>query len=139
MARDEEDGLPASDDEWRAVLTPEQYHVLREKGTEQPFSGALLHNQESGLYTCAGCGQELFTGDAKYESRTGWPSFFEPVADGCIRYETDTSCGMTRTEVRCGRCDSHLGHVFEDGPVPTGRRFCINSLSLDFETSETDP
>jgi peptide-methionine (R)-S-oxide reductase len=120
-----------SDAEWRAELSPERYHVLREAGTERPGTGALLRNKESGVYTCAACGNELFDSDTKYESGSGWPSFYD-ARPGAVELVEDRSHGMVRTEARCARCESHLGHVFDDGPRPTGERYCMNSLSLDF-------
>ncbi|MGH9155826.1 MAG: peptide-methionine (R)-S-oxide reductase MsrB [Acidimicrobiales bacterium] len=120
-----------SDDEWREHLSPEQYRVLREKGTEPPFTGEYVHAKDDGAYRCAACSAELFRSDAKFDSGTGWPSFTEPALAAAVELIADTSHGMTRTEVVCRRCGSHLGHVFPDGPGPTGMRYCINSLSLD--------
>lgn len=125
--------MPTTEDEWRSQLTPEQYSVLREKGTERAFTGELLHNKETGAYTCAGCGLELFHSDTKFDSSSGWPSFFDPIDEDRIIHESDSTYGMARTEAMCGRCGGHLGHVFDDGPRPTGQRYCINSVSLDFE------
>ncbi len=124
-----------SDAEWRAELPPDRYHVLREAGTERPFTGALLRQKGTGVYTCAACGNELFDSDTKYESGSGWPSFYD-ARPGAVELIEDRAHGMVRTEVRCARCDSHLGHVFDDGPRPTGERYCMNSLSLGFEPRE---
>ncbi len=125
-----------SEAEWRAELDPESYHVLREKGTERPFTGKYVHNHEDGTYRCGACGAELFSSGTKFDSGSGWPSFTEPMNTENVELKRDKSLGMTRTEVLCARCGSHLGHVFDDGPHPTGQRFCINSCSLDFEASE---
>ena len=127
-----------TDAEWRSELTPEQYEVLREKGTERAFTGAYWDTKDEGTYRCAACGAELFSSDTKFDSGTGWPSFYEPMDEGAVDTEDDRSFFMRRTEVNCKRCGSHLGHVFEDGPNPTGLRYCINSCSLDLD-SESDP
>ncbi len=122
--------MEKSEREWREQLTPEQYEVLRRAGTEAPFTGEYVYNKDSGMYRCAGCGADLFSSDTKFESGTGWPSFTEPATAAAVELIEDRSHGMVRTEVRCATCHSHLGHVFDDGPGPTGQRYCMNSLSL---------
>jgi peptide-methionine (R)-S-oxide reductase len=128
----------ADETEWRSKLSPEQYRILREAGTEAPFTGALLNNKQKGMYRCAACGEPLFESDSKYDSGSGWPSFTAPVAGEAVEELTDNSHGMIRTEVRCAKCEGHLGHVFPDGPGPQGLRYCINSASLAFDEIKAD-
>ena len=128
-----------SESEWRKILTPQQFHILREKGTERAFSGRYHDNKTKGLYVCAGCEKELFHSDAKFDSGTGWPSFWEPVSEKSILTMPDNSLFMRRTEVLCSRCGGHLGHVFDDGPRPTGLRYCINSAALGFRGEMENP
>ncbi|HVJ08850.1 MAG TPA: peptide-methionine (R)-S-oxide reductase MsrB [Acidisarcina sp.] len=125
--------IQKTEEEWRRDLTPEQYDILRQKGTEPAFSGALYHNHADGTYHCAGCGAELFKSDTKFESGSGWPSFFLPAHSTAVETHEDLSHGMRRVEVTCAQCGGHLGHLFPDGPKPTGQRYCINSASLKFE------
>ncbi|MCW4030919.1 MAG: peptide-methionine (R)-S-oxide reductase MsrB [Candidatus Bathyarchaeota archaeon] len=122
-----------SAEEWRKTLTPEEFHVLREKGTERPFTGKYVDHKKKGTYVCAGCGKELFSSDTKFDSGTGWPSFWTPISEDNLEMKPDNSLGMRRTEVLCSQCGGHLGHVFNDGPKPTGQRFCINSAALHFK------
>lgn len=136
---DVDEELPRTEAEWREVLTDEEYRILREKGTEPKFSGDLLDIEGEGVYRCAGCSQALFTSDTKFDSRTGWPSFYDVVSEGNVETEVDTSHGMRRIEVLCSQCGGHLGHVFDDGPTETtGKRYCINSAALDFDPGDEE-
>ena len=129
--------MDLTEDQWRERLTPAQFEVLRRHGTERPFTGEYVNVKDNGAYHCAGCGAELFSSGTKFESGTGWPSFYEPAVAENVELHEDTSLGMRRTEVRCRRCGGHLGHVFPDGPRPTGQRYCINSCALQFETQDS--
>jgi peptide-methionine (R)-S-oxide reductase len=132
------DKIEKTDSEWRELLSPEQFEVCRRKGTERPFSGRYTDCKEDGIYRCVCCGNPLFDARAKYDSRSGWPSFWEPVAADRVRAESDSSHGMLRIEVLCARCDAHLGHVFPDGPEPTGQRYCMNSVALDLQPRDEE-
>jgi len=135
-APDMSDKVVKTDEEWRRLLTPEQYRIMRQKGTERAFTGEYWNTKTKGVYRCAGCGQELFESDTKFGSGCGWPSFWAPAGEKTVRTESDTSLGMVRTEILCSRCDAHLGHVFEDGPKPTGLRYCVNSAALKLVKEE---
>ncbi len=125
--------ISKTDEEWKKTLSPEQYNVCRKKDTERPFTGKYNDCKDKGMYKCSCCGNELFDSDTKFESGTGWPSFYKPISDENVKYESDNTFGMTRTEVMCKKCGAHLGHVFDDGPQPTNLRYCINSISLDLD------
>jgi peptide-methionine (R)-S-oxide reductase len=130
--------MKKTEEEWKVTLSPEQFKVLRQCGTEPPFTGKYVHHKENGVYVCAACGNELFSSKTKYDSRSGWPSFWDQFSKDSVERRIDKSHGMTRIEVVCKKCGGHLGHVFDDGPNPTGLRYCINSLSLDFKPDESE-
>ncbi|MFN2454478.1 MAG: peptide-methionine (R)-S-oxide reductase MsrB [Pyrinomonadaceae bacterium] len=127
------DKVEKTDEEWRRELTPDQYRVMREKGTERPFTGEYHDSHEKGVFMCAACGNKLFDSETKYDSGSGWPSFYKPASEDSVRLEDDSTYGMKRTEVVCAKCEAHLGHVFDDGPKPTGERYCMNSIALKLE------
>ena len=133
MSNNDSTKVVKTEEEWKKFLTDEQYEVLREKGTERPFTGKYYLTTDKGVYTCAGCGSQLFTSDMKFESHCGWPSFDKEIAGGKIKTHVDSSHGMVRTEIVCAKCGGHLGHLFDDGPTATGIRYCVNSVSLDFK------
>lgn len=130
--------MPQTEAEWKEKLNPEQYQVLRKGGTERPFTGEYWDSKAGGVYRCAGCGEKLFSSDTKFESHSGWPSFFKPLAEEAVETEDDRSYGMVRTEIKCANCGGHLGHVFDDGPNPTGLRYCVNSASLELEEDQVE-
>lgn len=132
------DVIKKSDKEWQEILTPTEYEVCRKKATEPPFTGKYTYCKDEGVYRCTCCGNELFSSNAKYDSGSGWPSFFEPINENSLKYERDTSYGMVRVEVMCAKCEAHLGHVFDDGPPPTYNRFCINSVSLKLDREKNE-
>jgi peptide-methionine (R)-S-oxide reductase len=136
MAEKIADKVTKTDAEWQSQLTPEQYQVARKAGTERAFTGKYWNSKEKGVYTCVCCGEPLFNSDTKFDSGTGWPSFYQPMEEGSVATHTDRTYGMMRTEVRCAKCDAHLGHVFDDSPTPTGLRYCMNSASLDLKPEE---